>query len=84
MKDWIHRIKTVSTFPPKGTFTKSGKEIARIMAKPSVSPQGLGSAIKMIQMFINRSGKKLSPERRRELEKAKEILQTRLKKEKEK
>lgn len=34
----------------------------------------------MIQFFINRAGKRLSPARRKELEKAKEILRERLKK----
>jgi hypothetical protein len=74
-RKWSREIKTVSTFPPPGTFTKPGEEVARIMARKKVSPQGLGSAIRMVQMFINRSGKNLSSERRRELEKAKKILQ---------
>jgi tRNA(adenine34) deaminase len=74
-RKWARTIKTDSTHPPEGTFTKSGEEIARIMARKSVSPGGLGSAIKMVQMFINRGGKKLSAARKRELEKAKRILQ---------
>jgi hypothetical protein len=45
------------------------------MARKSVSPGGLGSAIRMIQMFINRAGKGLTSSRKRELEKAKKILQ---------
>jgi hypothetical protein len=45
------------------------------MARKDVSPLGLGSAIRMVQLFINRAGRKLSPDRRRELEKAKRILQ---------
>jgi hypothetical protein len=40
-----------------------------------VSPKGLGSGIRMIQYFINRGGKNLSAARRRELERAKRILQ---------
>lgn len=75
---WAQKIKTVSTFPPPGTFTRPGEEVAEIMARKEVSPLGLGSAIRMVQMFINRSGKKLSAERKRELEKAKKILQVRL------
>lgn len=75
MSNWIKKIETDSTFPPAGTFTKSAEEIAEIMAKPEVSPKGLGSAIKMVQYFINRAGKKLSVERKAELEKAKKILQ---------
>ena len=74
-RKWARTIKTDSTHPPGGTFTKSGEEIARIMTRKSVSPGGVGSAIKMVQMFINRGGKKLSATRKRELEKAKRILQ---------
>lgn len=74
-RKWARTIKTDSTHPPEGTFTKSGEEIARIMMRKSVSPGGVGSAIKMVQMFINRGGKKLSASRKRELEKAKHILQ---------
>jgi tRNA(adenine34) deaminase len=76
-RKWARTIKTDSTHPPEGTFTKSGEEIARIMARKSVSPGGVGSAIKMVQMFINRGGKKLSAARKRELQKAKRILQDR-------
>ncbi|MGH7906855.1 MAG: DUF3175 domain-containing protein [Candidatus Binataceae bacterium] len=73
-KNWSASVKTVSTFPPPGTFTKSGDQVARIMSRPEVSPRGIGSAIRMIQMFINRAGKTLSLSRKRELEKAKHIL----------
>ncbi len=75
---WSAGVKTDSTFPPAGTFTKPGDEVARIMATRKVSPGGLGSAIKMVQMFINRSGINLSAARKRELEKAKGILQHKL------
>jgi hypothetical protein len=75
---WSAGVKTDSTFPPVGTFTKPGDEVARIMATRKVSPGGLGSAIKMVQMFINRSGSNLSAARKRELEKAKRILQHKL------
>lgn len=74
-RNWVKGVHTVSTFPPKDTFTKSAEEIARIMSRKSVSPKGIGSAIRMVQYFINRSGKNLTAERRRELEKAKRILQ---------
>src|ERR1044072_9073560 len=75
---WVHKVKTVSTFPPEGTFNKDAKTIARVMASKKVSPKGIGSGIKMIQYFINRAGKGLSPTRKKELEKAKHILQERL------
>ena len=71
---WIRQVKTVSTAPPPGTFSKSGPEIARIMARKDVSPKGIGSGIRMIQFFINRAGRKLPAAQRRELEQAKKIL----------
>jgi hypothetical protein len=72
---WVSGVKTVSTFPPEHVFTKDADEIARVMATKKVSPKGLGSAIRMVQYFINRGGKGLSATRRNELEKAKRILQ---------
>jgi len=78
-KYWVRNVKTVSTFPQEGTFNQDAESIARIMGSPQVSPQGIGSGIRMIQYFINRAGDGLSAERRTELEKAKHILQRRLK-----
>jgi hypothetical protein len=76
-RKWSGKVKTVSTKPPKGLFTKDAETIARIMARRSVSPKGSGSGVRMIQFFINRAGRTLSAARRRELEKAKNILQQR-------
>jgi hypothetical protein len=45
-------------------------------------PKGTGSAIRMIQFFINRTGKGLTPERKKELEEAKQLSRARKKKEK--
>jgi len=70
-------VKTVSTRPPKNLFTKDAATIARTMARRSVSPKGAGSGVRMIQFFINRAGKGLPASRRRELEKAKKLLQER-------
>jgi hypothetical protein len=75
-KRWVRKVTTESTFPRKGIFTKDAETIARHMASKKVSPKGLGSGIRMIQYFINRAGKSLPASRRRELEKAKRILQT--------
>jgi tRNA(adenine34) deaminase len=75
-RKWSGKVKTVSTFPPKDLYTKDAETIARVMATKKVSPKGLGSAIRMVQFYINRAGKSLSTDRKRELEKAKEILQT--------
>ena len=74
---WVRSVNTDSTHPPPRTFTGSAERIARTMARKDVSPKGLGSGIRMIQYFINRGGKGLSATRRRELERAKRILQRR-------
>lgn len=74
---WVKQVATDSTHPPPHTFTGSAAQIARTMARKDVSPKGLGSGIRMIQYFINRGGKGLTPTRRRELERAKRILQRR-------
>ena len=74
-KKWVRDVKTVSTYPPKGLFTRDAQTIARAMASEKVSPKGVGSGIRMIQFFINRAGKNLPAERKRELEKAKRLLQ---------
>jgi tRNA(adenine34) deaminase len=74
-KRWVRDVKTVSTYPPEGIFTQDAETIARTMASQKVSPRGIGSAIRMVQFFINRAGKNLPPERKEELEKAKKLLQ---------
>jgi hypothetical protein len=74
-KRWVRKVSTESTFPKKGIFTKDAETIARHMASKKVSPKGVGSGIRMIQYFINRAGKDLPASRKRELEKAKRILQ---------
>jgi tRNA(adenine34) deaminase len=81
-KKWSHKVKTVSTYPPEGIFTKDAETIARVMSSKEVSPKGIGSGIRMVQFFINRAGKNLSPSRKAELEKAKEIMRSKLKNEK--
>lgn len=78
-KRWVRKVKTVSTFPPPGLYTKDAETIAKVMATKRVSPKGIGSAIRMVQFFINRAGKGLTEERRGELEKAKQLLQGKLK-----
>ncbi|HTU24936.1 MAG TPA: DUF3175 domain-containing protein [Pirellulales bacterium] len=72
---WVKGVKTVSTFPPEHIFEKDAETIAKTMATKKVSPKGIGSAIRMVQYFINRGGKGLSAARKRELEKAKHLLQ---------
>jgi hypothetical protein len=70
----VARVKTVSTFPPEGLFTKDAATIARSLASKKVSPNGPASGMRMLTYFINRGGKGLSKERHMELEKAKRLL----------
>ncbi|HSQ55007.1 MAG TPA: DUF3175 domain-containing protein [Gemmata sp.] len=77
-KSWVREVKTVSTFPPEGIFTKDAATIARVMTSKKVSPKGPASGLRMIQFFINRAGKGLSHKRRAELEKAKKLLRDRM------
>ncbi len=58
-RKWSSKVKTVSTYPPKDLYTKDAETIARVMATKKVSPKGLGSAIRMVQFYINRAGKNL-------------------------
>jgi len=77
-KLWIASVKTVSTFPPEGLFTKSAPVIARTLASKRVSPKGPVSGLRMLTFFINRAGRGLSPSRRAELERAKALLSERI------
>jgi len=79
---WSAAVKTVSTYPPEGLFTKSAVTIARALASKKVSPKGPGSGMRMLTFYINRAGHNLTNERRRELEKAKELLSKRIAREK--
>jgi uncharacterized protein DUF3175 len=83
-KRWVAGVKTVSTFPPEGLFTRDAATIARSLASKKVSPKGPGSGMRMLTYFINRGGRGLSPSRRAELERAKKLLSERIRKEREK
>ena len=71
---WIATVKTDSTHPPAGLFTKSANTIANTLASKKVSPRGPASGMRMLTYFINRAGRGLSPGRRAQLEKAKSLL----------
>src|SRR5437773_1543499 len=79
---WVANVKTDSTHPPEGLFTKEDPEIARALASKRVSPKGPVSGLRMLTYFINRGGKGLSATRRAELEKAKILLSNRIHKKK--
>ena len=73
-KRWVAGVKTDSTHPPAGLFTKDARTIASGLASKKVSPKGPGSGMRMLTYFINRAGRGLSPTRRKELERAKSLL----------
>ena len=75
---WSASVKSASTYPPEGLFTKNAATIARALASKKVSPKGPGSGMRMLNFFINRAGHNLPAERRRELEKAKKLLSARI------
>lgn len=77
-KSWVAKVKTDSTHPPEGLFTKSAATIARTLASKKVSPKGPASGMRMLTYFINRGGRGLSASRRAELEKAKALLSKRI------
>ena len=77
-KQWVGTVKTDSTHPPEGLFTKDAATIARELASKKVSPKGPASGMRMLNYFINRGGKGLSDERHAELEKAKGLLSKRI------
>jgi hypothetical protein len=83
-KKWVKTVKTNSTHPVEGLFTKDPETIAKKLASKKVSPKGPGSGMRMLTYYINRAGKELSATRRRDLEKAKDLLSEKVKKAREK
>jgi tRNA(adenine34) deaminase len=78
-RKWSGKVRTVSTYPPEGLFTKDPETIARTLASKKVSPKGPGSGMRMLTFFINRAGKNLSARRKADLKRAKELLSARVK-----
>ncbi len=79
-KRWVREVKTDSTRPREGLFKQDAATIARELASKKVSPKGPGSGMRMLTYYINRGGKNLSASRKRELEKAKDLLSEKVKK----
>ncbi|HKU23720.1 MAG TPA: DUF3175 domain-containing protein [Terriglobales bacterium] len=75
---WVAGIRTESSHPPAGLFTRNAFTIARTLASKKVSPKGPGSGMRMLTYFINRAGGGLSRKRRAELDKAKFLLAKRV------
>lgn len=79
-EQWSQAVtkRRAATFPPPGTFTRKARDIYLIMRDPSVSPNGLGSAIQMIVFFVNRAGPRLPEANKKELNKAAQMLRNEL------
>lgn len=59
-----------------GLFSMPAETIAKSLASKEVSPQGPSSGLRLLTFYMNYAGKRLSPSRRRNLEKAKKLLET--------
>ena len=75
---WVAKVTTDSTHPPPGLFKKSAATIARTLAAKRVSPKGPQSGMRMLNYYVNRAGRNLSPSRRAVLERAKSLLPRKL------
>jgi hypothetical protein len=75
---WVASVKTDSTHPPEGLFTKDAATIARSLGSKRVSPKGPQSGMRMLNYFINRGGRGLSRSRKATLERAKKLLSERI------
>ncbi len=73
-RKWVAEVKTDSTHPPAGLFTKNAATIAKTLASKKMSPKGPGSGMRMLSYFINRAGRGLTVRRRAEWERAKVLL----------
>ena len=65
----------VATFYPKGTMTKDAKRIYEVGMNRRYAPGGPGSSIRWLTYYLNRGGKNIAPHQRREIEKARRMLQ---------
>jgi hypothetical protein len=64
--------KPVSTLT--GLFANDAKTIAESLGSRDTFPQGPAMGMRVLMFYISHAGRVLSPSRRRNLEKAKEIL----------
>jgi tRNA(adenine34) deaminase len=80
---WSAKVTAESdaTHPPENLFNKNAATIARTLASKKVSPKGVASGMRMLTFYVNRAGKNLSPSRKAELQRAKELLHKRVEQE---
>jgi uncharacterized protein DUF3175 len=78
---WVRRVQETSNAMdlPPGLFTRSPEAIARglkrsVLASPRTKGTKFQSAMSMLNLFVNRAGKKLPAADRARLERAKDEL----------
>lgn len=59
---------------PANLFANPPEKIVEILSSRERFPQGVASGMRVLSFYISQSGKGLSPTRRRNLEKAKQML----------
>ena len=65
----------MATFYPKGTMTKDAQAIYKVSKNKRYAPGGEGSAIRWLTYYLNRGGRNIKPKQRKEIEKARKMLQ---------
>ena len=61
-----------------GLFNRPAEKIAESLASKEVSPQGPSSGLRLLTFYMNYAGKRAQPVARRNLEKAKKLLEDRI------
>lgn len=67
-------MKSESDRMPANLFAEPPEKIVEVLSSREVFPQGAASGMRVLSFYISRSGKGISPSRRRNLEKAKRML----------
>lgn len=67
-------MKSDSDRMPANLFAEPPEKIVEVLSSKEVFPQGVASGMRVLTFYISRSGKGISPTRRRNLEKAKRML----------
>lgn len=73
----VHPIAEIGRLS-SGLFTMPAERIAESLASRELSPQGPSAGLRLLTFYMNYAGKRLSPSRRRNLEKAKKLLEDRI------
>lgn len=67
-------MKSDSDRMPANLFAKPPEKIVEVLSSREVFPQGAASGMRVLSFYISQSGKGLSSTRRRNLERAKQML----------